>query len=394
MATSLDLPGHGRVTLPDPPGWPRRGQPPVSRHAYAAAHVVARPAADGGSEISWDETLAVRHRLWALGLGVADAMDTAQRGAGMPWPATVELIRRSAAEAAATGGALVCGAGTDHLDPAAVSGLPDVLAAYREQLAVVEDSGAGVVLMASRALAATARHADDYLSVYGTLLREVRQPVILHWLGSMFDPALTGYWGSTDSDEAAGTVLALVRAHPDRVAGIKVSLLDVVREESLRRELPAGVRLYTGDDFHYPELILGDGDRHSDALLGIFDGIAAPAAYALRCLDAGDTDGYLAAMRPTVPLARHIFAAPTYHYKTGLAFLAWLNGYQEHFRMVGGAHTARDPAHLAALLVLAARAGVLVDPELAAGRMTRFLETAGGSTSVRGTDGTHRAGAS
>jgi hypothetical protein len=380
MPTTVDLPGAGRYPVGAPPAWPQRCPPPRGRKVYAAAHVVARP--DGGANaVDWDETLEFRHGLWRLGFGVADAMDTAQRGMGIDWATTAELIRRSAVEAAAVGGALACGAGTDQLDLGTGPGLPDVLDAYRQQLEVVEGSGAGVILMASRALAAAAKGPEDYLSVYGTLLGEVRGPVILHWLGPMFDPALSGYWGDTDLDAAAGTVLELLAAHADRIDGIKVSLLDKEREVELRRRLPAGVRLYTGDDFNYPELILGDGDRHSDALLGIFDGIARPAAAALARLDEGDTGGYLAAMEPTVPLARHIFAAPTYHYKTGLAFLAWLNGQQSYFRMIGGYETARDRDHLATLFVLADRAGVLADPELAAHRMTAYLD---GSTAELG----------
>jgi uncharacterized membrane protein YgcG len=376
------------VTLPDgrryPVGpardWPDAAPPPRSRRVYAAAHVVAGP--DG--TVDWDETLAFRRYLWRLGFGVADAMDTAQRGMGLDWPTTAELIRRSAAESAGAGagglgGVLACGAGTDQLALAARPGLADVLAAYRQQIEVVEGAGATVILMASRALAAAATGPEDYLSVYGTLLAEARAPVILHWLGAMFDPALAGYWGSDDLDAAADTVVALIAAHPAKVDGIKVSLLDREREVALRRRLPAGVRLYTGDDFHYPELILGDGAGFSDALLGIFDGIARPAAAALARLDAGDRAGYLAALEPTVPLARHIFAAPTYHYKTGLAFLAWLNGQQSHFRMVGGYQTARGAAHLARLFVLADQAGVLADPSLAVHRFTAWAEAAGSS---------------
>jgi hypothetical protein len=343
---------------------------------YAAAHVAAAPGADGVVRVDWDETMALRHRLWALGLGVADAMDTAQRGMGIGWDTAAELIRRSAREAASVGGAIACGAGTDQLDPSDRPGPVDVLGAYRAQLDVVEGSGATAVLMASRALCATARGADDYLSVYATLLDEVSRPVILHWLGPMFDPALTGYWGSTDLDVATDTVLRLIADHADRIDGIKVSLLDRDREVRLRRALPAGVRLYTGDDFHYPELILGDGDHHSDALLGILDAIARPAATALSRLDDGDENGYLAAMLPTVPLARHIFAEPTYHYKTGLVFLSWLNGEQRHFRLLGGHERARDAGHLARLFVLADQARVLVDPELAARRLDEYLRGA------------------
>jgi hypothetical protein len=381
VSHTVRLPDGETLTLGDRRDWPVTSPPVRCRRVYAAAHVVARPTARGGTEVDWDETLRFRHHLWGLGFGVADAMDTAQRGMGMDWPTTAELIRRSAAEAASVGGAagrvggrLACGAGTDQLDPRDGNDLKRVLDAYREQLEVVEGSGATVILMASRALASAATGPEDYLSVYGTLLGEVRGPVILHWLGDMFDPALSGYWGSADLDEAAGTVLDLIAGHADRVDGIKVSLLDKEREVALRRRLPEGVRLYTGDDFNYPELILGDAQGHSDALLGIFDGIARPAAAALSRLDDGDTAGYLAAMEPTVPLARHIFSAPTYHYKTGLAFLSWVNGQQSHFRMVGGHQTARDAAHLAKLLVLADRAGVLADPELAADRFASFVD--------------------
>ena len=319
----------------------------------------------------------MRHRLWALGLGVADAMDTAQRGMGLDWPTAAELIRRSAAEAAAVSGPLVCGAGTDHVDPSTEPDLDEVVDAYRRQLDVVEGSGATAVLMCSRVLAAAANGPEDYLWVYGELLREVGRPVILHWLGPMFDPALDGYWGSTDLDDAMETVLELVSAFTDRIDGIKVSLLDKDREIALRRRLPAGVRLYTGDDLNYPELILGDGIHHSDALLGILDGIARPAAAALVRLDRCDLDGYLDAILPTVPLARHIFAEPTYHYKTGLAFLAWLNGEQRHFCLLDGLEKARDVRHLARLFVLADQAGVLVDPDLAAARMSSYLRAVG-----------------
>jgi hypothetical protein len=386
VAPTLRLPGGEPYTPAPAPPWPATAPPVRCRRVYAAAHVVGRPdgsralagagsasVAGAGTAVDWDETLSFRHYLWGLGFGVADAMDTAQRGMGMDWPTTVELIRRSAAEAATVGGALACGAGTDQLDLGSRPKVPDVLDAYREQLEVVEGAGAAVILMASRALAAAASGPEDYLSVYGTLLREVRGPVILHWLGEMFDPALRGYWGSADLDAATDTVLALIGEHADRVDGIKVSLLDKEREVALRRRLPAGVRLYTGDDFNYPELILGDAHGFSDALLGIFDGIARPAAAALARLDAGDTEGYLAAMNPTVPLARHIFAAPTYHYKTGLAFLSWLNGRQSHFRMVGDQQNARDAAHLTTLFMLADEAGVLADPDLAVYRMSSFL---------------------
>ncbi|WP_457032922.1 dihydrodipicolinate synthase family protein [Kitasatospora sp. P5_F3] len=357
------------------------GPAPVSRAVYAAAHVVADPlgtnAPGAPAALDWDATLAFRHHLWSLGLGVADAMDTAQRGMGLDWAATRELITRSGVEARAVGGRLACGVGTDQL---AVPTLDGVLAAYEEQLAVVEQAGAQPILMASRALAATARGPEDYLAVYGKLIGQSAQPVILHWLGEMFDPALAGYWGSADLDRATETVLTLIGEHAGRIDGIKVSLLDADREIALRRALPAGVRLYTGDDFNYPELIRGDELGHSDALLGIFDPIAGVAAAALRALDAGHLDRYDALFGPTLPLARHLFSTPTYHYKTGIVFLAWLAGHQEHFTMVAGAQSARSVPHLVELFQLADVAGVLPDPELAARRMRQYLAVAAGVT--------------
>jgi hypothetical protein len=356
------------------------GPPARSRIAYAAAHVVADPLADNTpgrpARLDWDATLEFRHHLWRHGLGVADAMDTAQRGMGLDWAATAELVRRSAAEAATVGGALVCGAGTDQLPPGEHD-LAAVLHAYEEQLEVLEDAGAGVVLMASRALAASAAGPADYAKVYGALLEQVRRPVLLHWLGPMFDPALTGYWGSADLDLATDAFLQIIAAHPDKVDGVKVSLLDADREVALRRRLPEGVRCYTGDDFHYPELILGDGHGYSDALLGVFDPIAAAASAALAALDAGDEDGYRRIFAPTVPLARLVFAEPTFHYKTGIVFLAWLAGHQTHFSMVSGMQSARSLPHLGQLFVLADRAGLLPDPDLAAARMRALLAVAG-----------------
>jgi hypothetical protein len=352
-----------------------------SRVAYAAAHVVADPHADNAAGrpavLDWDATLRFRHHLWSLGFGVADAMDTAQRGMGLDWAATQELIRRSGKEARSVDGhsvpaLLACGAGTDQL-PAGAHAMAAIRAAYREQIDVVQETGARVILMASRALAASARSADDYLSVYSELLEQAENPVILHWLGAMFDPALAGYWGSDDVEEATATVLALIRANPAKVDGIKVSLLDAGHEVRLRRELPEGVRLYTGDDFHYPELIKGDALGHSDALLGIFDGIARPAARALQALDRGDLEAYDSLMEPTVALSRHIFRTPTFHYKTGLVFLAYLNGHQDHFRMVGGQESGRDAAHLRELHQLALPTGVLDDPDLAAARLAAVL---------------------
>jgi hypothetical protein len=354
--------------------------PPRSRVAYAAAHVVADPLAANGpgapAALDWEATLAFRRHLWRFGLGVADAMDTAQRGMGLDWAATRELIARSGAEARAVGGLLCCGAGTDQLPPGAHT-LARVLEAYREQCEVVQDAGARVVVMASRALVTAARGPADYAAVYGHLLGELSEPAILHWLGPMFDPALEGYWGSSDLDEATETCMAIIAAHADRVDGIKVSLLDAEREVEMRRRLPSGVRLYTGDDFNYPELIRGDGERHSDALLGAFDAIAPAAAAALAALDAGDDGRFDEILAPTVPLARHLFGAPTSAYKTGIVFLAYLAGHQSHFRMVGGMESARSVVHLARAFVLADQAGLLGDRERAAERLRAVLRVAG-----------------
>ncbi len=354
--------------------------PARSRTAYAAAHVVADPLAANApgapARLDWEATLAFRHHLWDQGLGVADAMDTAQRGMGLDWAATAELIRRSGAEAAARGAALACGVGTDQLDLSHAD-LESVITAYGEQLDVVQGAGATPILMASRALAAVASGPDDYAKVYADLLRRADQPVILHWLGTAFDPALAGYWGFADPAEAIEPVAALIAEHAAKVEGIKVSLLDASLEVRLRRLLPEGVRLYTGDDFDYPDLILGDEQGHSDALLGIFAAIAPAAARALAALDEGDTARYRALMDPTVPLARHLFAEPTFYYKTGVAFLAWLNGHQKGFHMVGGLHSARDLPHLAQTVRLADAAGALTDPDLAAARMRALLQVSG-----------------
>ena len=312
----------------------------MSRVAFAAAHVAANE-----SGIDWDATLAFRRHLWECGLGVAEAMDTAQRGMGLDWPSARELIARTAAEG---GGRLCAGAATDHTSPAT---LDEVRAAYEHQCEFVESTGAQVVVMASRALAAVASSPDDYREVYGAVLRQVERPAILHWLGEVFDPALAGYWGE-DPEE---TILAIVGDHTDKVDGLKVSLLDAAREVAIRERLPEGVRLYTGDDFNYPELIASG----SDALLGIFAAIAPAAGAALAALDRGDRAAYDRILVPTVPLARKLFEPPTFNYKTGIAYLAWLNGHQEHFRMLGGMEAARSDAHLAEVRELAERAGVL-----------------------------------
>ncbi|MEV7299892.1 dihydrodipicolinate synthase family protein [Streptomyces clavifer] len=353
----------------------------ASRTVFSAAHVVADPYADVSPDalavIDWDSTLAFRRHLWSHGLGVAEAMDTAQRGMGLDWAGAAELIRRSSAEAKAVGGRIACGVGTDQLTGPAT--LPEVRAAYEEQLAVVEESGAQAILMASRALAAAASGPEDYLETYAHLLRQATEPVVLHWLGPMFDPALEGYWGSSDLDAATDTFLKVIAEHPDKIDGIKMSLLDAEREIDVRRRLPSGVRCYTGDDFNYPELIAGDDRGFSHALLGIFDPLGPLAAHAVRVLDTGDVDGFRALLDPTVELSRHLFSAPTRYYKTGVVFLAWLAGHQEHFTMVGGLQSARSLPHLAKAYELADRLGLFPDPELAESRMRALLSVHGGA---------------
>ncbi|MEU1295229.1 dihydrodipicolinate synthase family protein [Streptomyces sp. NPDC005840] len=380
MTLRLPYPG-GALRAYEPRAEPRAltpGAPFTSRTVFSAAHVVADPLADttpdGPAAVDWDATLAFRRHLWSHGLGVAEAMDTAQRGMGLDWPTAAELIRRSAAEAKASGGRIACGVGTDQITAGT---LAEVRAAYEEQLALVEESGAQAVLMASRALAAAASGPEEYLEVYGHLLRQAAEPVVLHWLGPMFDPALEGYWGSADLDTATDTFLDVIAAHPDKVDGIKVSLLDARREVELRRRLPQGVRCYTGDDFHYPELIAGDEQGFSHALLGIFDPLGPLAAEAVRVLDTGDTGGFRELLDPTVELSRHLFQAPTRFYKTGVVFLAWLAGHQSHFTMVGGLQAARSLPHLAHAYRLADGLGLFPDPKLAEERMRNLLSLHG-----------------
>ena len=371
MTAAVRLPGRPEpVAIPDPP-WARRYRPPALRSVYAAAHVAARP--DG--TIDWDATLRFRDYLWDHGFGVAEAMDTAQRGMGLSWEQARELIERSAARAAERGAVIACGAGTDQL-AAGPHPLETIIAAYARQLELVRSAGAQAILMASRALAASAEKADDYLEVCTRVLDQADQPVILHWLGDVFDPALRGYWGSEDFGAAADTVIELIKRAGGKIGGIKLSVLNADQEVALRGRLPAGVRMFTGDDFNYADLIRGDATGHSDALLGTFAAIAAPAAAALHALDAGDVAGYDAAMGPTVPLSRLVFAAPTSSYKVGVAFLAWLNGLQPHFSMLAGIQRLRPASHLIRVFELAAAAGALTDPECAAARMNEFLETA------------------
>jgi hypothetical protein len=356
----------------------------LNRIAYSAAHVVADPLAAIDpwleSHVDWAATIAYRQRLWSMGLGVAEAMDTAQRGMGLDWPTSLELIGRSLDAARDVPGALIAsGCGTDQLAAEAARGVDDVIRAYEEQMEAIERLGGRLIVMASRALARVATGPNDYERVYARVLSQAREPVILHWLGAMFDPALAGYWGSDDVDAAMDTALGIIGAHAGKVDGIKISLLDKDKEIAMRRQLPAGVRMYTGDDFNYAELIEGDGvgtapnRQRSDALLGIFDAIAPAASAALAALARGDSRRFHEILAPTVPLSRHIFSAPTRYYKTGVVFMAWLNGHQSHFTMVGGQQSTRSLPHLAELFRLADAAGLLEQPELAVHRMTSLL---------------------
>lgn len=385
-ALSIRLPQADRsletYRLSAPKSFPDKVSGPMNRIAFSAAHVVADPLADADpwlqAAIDWDKTIAYRERLWDLGLGVAEAMDTAQRGMGLDWPTSLELIRRSVSAAKARGDALVfSGAGTDHLAPEAARSIDDVIRAYEEQIAAIEAVGGRIILMASRALARVARSADDYLTVYNRILGQVKEPVIIHWLGDMFDPALAGYWGTADLDAAMDTSVAIINANASKVDGVKISLLDKDKEIAMRRRLDKRVRMYTGDDFNYAELIAGDEQGYSHALLGIFDAIAPAASSALVSLAAGNLDAFHEALAPTVPLSRHIFRAPTRFYKTGVVFMAYLNGHQDHFTMVGGQESARSTLHLAELFRLADKAGLLRDPDLAVARMRFVMATHG-----------------
>ena len=386
MAT-VSLPTADRKLMPyatgEPIQFPSKAETQsFNRIAYAAAHVVADPLADIDpwldTAIDWDKTVAFRNYLWDLGLGVAEAMDTAQRGGGLDWPAAKELIRHSLEAAKARSDVKICcGVGTDHLDARRAIGIDDIIRAYEEQIDAIEAMGGQLVLMASRALARAAKGPDDYAKVYGRILAQVREPVIIHWLGEMFDPALAGYWGSDDHLHGMETCLDIIGAHAAKVDGVKISLLSREKEIAMRRRLPQGVRMYTGDDFNYAELIAGDEEGYSDALLGIFDAIAPAASAGLARLAKGDVQGFHGVLEPTVPLSRHIFKAPTRFYKTGVVFLAWLNGLQDHFIMVGGQESARSLLHLAELFRLADQARVLHDPELAAARMSKLLAVHG-----------------
>jgi uncharacterized protein DUF993 len=354
---------------------------PFTRKALAAAHVVADPLSTKepwlDAAIDWDATMAYRRHLWSWGFGIAEAMDTAQRGMGLDWPSSLELIRRTLDAAKDEKNALVAsGAGTDHL-PIGTHSIEKIIAAYEEQCAAIEKLGGRIILMASRALAASAKSPDDYARVYDRILSQVKEPVYIHWLGEMFDPALQGYWGMVDHHAAMDVCLAVLERNKRKVDGIKISLLDKDKEIAMRRKLPQGVRMYTGDDFNFAELIEGDAHGYSDALLGIFDSIAPAASHALSCLTDGDKSGYHEALAPTVPLSRHIFQAPTRFYKTGVVFMAWLNGHQDHFVMVGGQQSARNILHFSELFRLADAAGLLSDPQLACARMKQLLAVQG-----------------
>ena len=350
---------------------------PFTRIAYAAAHVVADPRSAKepwlDAAIDWDATIAYRRHLSSWGFGIAEAMDTAQRGMGLDWTNSLELIRRTLESVPHA--RVVSGAGTDHLQGSA--SISEVISAYEMQCAAIEKLGGRIILMASRTLAASAKAPDDYAKVYDRILGQVKQPVIIHWLGEMFDPALKGYWGTEDHYAAMDVCLGVLEKNKSKIDGIKISLLDKDKEIAMRRRLPKGVRMYTGDDFNFAELIEGDAQGYSDALLGIFDSIAPAASQALTFLSQNDKKNYHDTLAPTVPVSRHIFKAPTRFYKTGIVFMAWLNGHQDHFVMVGGQQSARNVLHFAELFRLADAAGLLSDPEMACRRMKQLLSVHG-----------------
>jgi hypothetical protein len=375
----IDFPSQlgGRYTLKASPLAISKPTRPFNRIAFAAAHVVADPLShtdpSGKAALDWDKTLAYRRYLLDQGFGIAEAMDTSQRGMGLDWPTALELIQRSLKSAGPDTGRIYSGAGTDHLAPQDARSLNDVIRAYAEQFDAIQKVDGRIIMMASRALVRVAQSPDDYLEVYARVLAMADKPVILHWLGDMFDPALAGYWGSKDIGKAMDTCLAMINANAAKVDGIKISLLDDAQEIIMRRKLPASVKMYTGDDFNYPSLIAGDDQGYSHALLGIFDAIAPAASQALTALAAGDAKTYHDLLSPTVPLSRLIFRAPTQFYKTGVVFLAWLNGHQDHFVMVGGAQSTRPLPYFIDLFKLADQAGLLRNPDLAALRLKQLL---------------------
>lgn len=380
----IDATGSIRIEpLKPAPAFVKPTDPLRSRVAYAAAHVIPKAWAENvpgaPADIDWDATLAFRRHVWSWGLGVADAMDTAQRNMGLDAAATRELISRSAAEARATGGALVVGVNTDHVDDEVIS-LDQVIDAYISQLEFTEDAGAGVVLMASRHLARAAESTADYERVYNAVLKRATTPVILHWLGAAFDPVLAGYFGSDDVAAATDTVIRIIESNAGTVSGIKMSLLDAASEVAVRSRLPETASMYTGDDFNYVELIAPSTSSgtdapgsYSNALLGAFAALAPNASAAIQALDRDDSDAYRRILGPTEALSSQIFAAPTFYYKTGIAFLSWLNGHQDSFTMVGGLHSARSLPHLSEIVRLANGCGAFERPELAAARWNDLL---------------------
>ncbi|CAN7226191.1 dihydrodipicolinate synthase family protein [Microbacterium foliorum] len=396
MSTLRLLDTAGAVTdaeLREGGGYSRPSSPLQSRVAYAAAHVVPKVHADNTpgqpADIDWDSTLAFRRNVYSWGLGVADAMDTAQRNMGLDAAATRELIARSAEVAREEGGSVVVGVNTDHVAESHIT-LDQVIDAYKEQLHFTEEQGAGPVLMASRHLARVAESADDYRRVYREVLSSATVPVVLHWLGTAFDPELAGYFGADEWQTASAVLLDIIGEQPDRVAGVKMSLLNAESEISVREQLPQGARMFTGDDFNYVGLIGGDTTRssseerstetkrtHSDALLGAFAAITPVASAAIQALDAGDPARYLEILGPTEELSRQVFAAPTFYYKTGVAFLSWLNGHQPAFQMVGGLHSARSLPHLSRIVELANASLALEKPELARERWHGMLRLNG-----------------
>ena len=349
----------------------RKPAKPFNRTAFAAAHVVADPFKGG---IDWKGTIAYRRYLLNLGFGIAEAMDTSQRGMGLGWPDALELIGRSIDDAGSEKAKLIySGCGTDHLDLADAHSLDDVIQAYLMQLHAIQKIGGRIIMMASRALVRAAKSPDDYIKVYSAVLKEADHHVILHWLGPMFDPALRGYWGADDFTVTMRTCLAVINQNIKKVDGIKISLLDAEKEIIMRRQLPTSVKMYTGDDFNYADLIAGDANGFSHALLGIFDAIAPAASIALSALAKNDVTKFHSFLAPTVPLSRMIFSAPTQYYKVGIVFLAWLNGHQDHFIMVNGAQSARSLPYFVDVFKLADAAGLLRKPELAVQRMNHLL---------------------
>lgn len=383
LEITLPMPGGKleKYRMSEPARFAQPREPLRSRICYSAAHVVCDPFADINptfqTAIDWDATLNYRHHLWKYGLGVAEAMDTAQRGMGLDWKTAKILIEKSIAEAKSVNGLIACGAGTDHLGSPESLTIDDVIGAYEEQVSFVENCGGRVILMASRALAQRAKSPDEYAHVYNKILSQARQPMILHWLGEMFDPQLKNYWGTDDLDAATEICLSIIKENNAKIDGIKISLLSAEREIEMRRRLPETVKMFTGDDFNYPELIKGDERGFSHALLGIFDAIAPAASNAIQCLDAGDLKLYEHIFAPTVALSRHIFQTPTQFYKTGIVFLAYLNNHQTHFKMVGGQEAARSVVHLSELFKLADRAKLFADAEFSINRMKSFLKPAG-----------------